>query len=83
MKVTNENRDLFNEIKQKYGLKKEGLLSFFLKKNLEKKLKNDTELQSALKSADADLLKLQNLIKDMEKQGKDVPSWAKRFKKAK
>lgn len=83
MKVTKENRYLFNEIKQKYGLKKEGLLSFFLKKNLEKKLKNDTELQSALKSADADLLKLQNLIKDMEKQGKDVPSWAKRFKKVK
>ena len=83
MKINLVERKIFNEIKSKYGLKKEGLLSFLLKKSIKKKLDSDPDLQSALKQADTELEKFQNYMDDLEKQGINLPDWAKRFQKAK
>ena len=83
MKIRPTEQKLFNEIKSKYGLKKEGLLSFLLKKSIKKKLEKDPDLQSALKQADTELEKFQNYMTDLENQGIKLPDWAKRFQKAK
>jgi hypothetical protein len=59
------------------------LLSFLLKKFLKKKLDSNPDLLSALRQADTELEKFQNYMDDLEKQGKILPDWAKRFQKAK
>jgi endonuclease IV len=83
MKIKPQEQTLFNEIKSKYGLKREGLLSFLLKKSIKKKLDSDPDLHSALKQADKELEKFQNYMGDLEKQGVKLPDWAKQFQKAK
>lgn len=79
MKITNENRNLFETIKVKHNLKKEGFLTNFFKKRLKKRLGGDVELQQALKDADKYLDDVSDYVKQMEKEGRPVPSYVKRY----
>jgi hypothetical protein len=79
MKIKPQEQTLFNEIKSKYGLKREGFLTNFFKKRLKSKLDNDTELQQALKDADKELDSLRDYIKKTEKEGRPVPNYVKKY----
>jgi septal ring factor EnvC (AmiA/AmiB activator) len=70
---------LFESIKYKNNLTKEGFLTSFFKKRLKKKLDNDSELQQALKDADKELDSLRDYIKQTEKEGRPVPNYVKKY----
>jgi type VI protein secretion system component VasK len=70
---------LFESIKHKNNLTKEGFLTTFFKKRLKNKLDNDTELQQALKDADKELDSLRDYIKKTEKEGRPVPNYVKKY----
>lgn len=63
MKITNEDKKLFKETYSKYKLK-EGILSRLFVRILQKNIKNDKEIQSAIKDADASLQTAQKKIED-------------------
>jgi hypothetical protein len=79
MKVKSQEQTLFNEIKSKYGLKREGFLTNFFKKSLKSKLDNDTELQQALKDADKSLERLKQNIDSLEQKGYHIPKELKKY----
>jgi hypothetical protein len=79
MKVTEENSNLFENIREKHNLTKEGFLTMFFKNRLKKKLDNDVELQKALKDADKELDNLRDYIRQTEKEGRPVPSYVKKY----
>lgn len=64
MKLTNEDKKLFKEIYSKYNLK-EGILSRLFLRVLTKNIKNDKNIQQAIKDADDSL---QNAQKSIEKR---------------
>jgi hypothetical protein len=70
---------LFESIKYKNNLTKEGFFTMFFKKRLKDKLANDTELHQALKDADAELDSLRDYIKKAEKEGRPVPNYVKKY----
>lgn len=63
MKITNEDKKLFKETYSKYKLK-EGILSRLFVRILQKNIKNDKGIQSAIKDADASLQTAQRKIED-------------------
>ena len=79
MKVTEENSNLFENIREKHNLTKEGFLTMFFKNRLKKKLDNDVELQTALKDADKSLERLKKNVDALEKKGYVIPAELKRY----
>lgn len=63
MKITNEDKKLFKEVYSKYQLK-EGILSRIFLHVLSKKIKNDKNIQNAIKSADDSLKNAQKSIEN-------------------
>jgi len=79
MKITEQDKNLFNEFKSKHNLKEGGLVNLIFKKVLQRNLKKDKGLQSAIKDADRYLDKTKKWIKDQERQGKKVPDYLKKM----
>jgi hypothetical protein len=78
MKITKENKNLFNEIKSRHNLK-EGILSMLFKKTLKKALLKDKALQQALKDGDEILNSLKVYAKQAEADGRKVPAYIKKL----
>jgi hypothetical protein len=83
MKITNEDRKLFNEIYSKYKLK-EGILSRLFVRALQKNIKNDKGIQDAIKDADASLERAQKTIEDRfdgdtEEVKKAIPDTVRKY----
>ena len=79
MKPTKKDFSLFENIREKNNLTKEGFLTMFFKKRLKDKLDNDVELQKALKDADKELDALRDYVKQTEKEGRPVPNYVKKY----
>ena len=79
MKATNEDIKLFSEIVKKHNLTKESFLMRLFKKKLSKQLKNDKNLQQAIKDGDKQIEDLKKAVKDMKAKGYKIPSYAKRY----
>ena len=80
MKITNEEKKLFSEIKQKHNLAESWLMNIF-KKRLKKGLINDPSIKQALVKADKELDDLRKHVKDMKRKGQKVPKWLNDFSK--
>lgn len=78
MKITKEDKNLFNEIKSKHNLK-EGILSMLFKKKLSKALKGDKTIQQALKDGDKALADLKKNIDKLEAKGYNIPPALKKY----
>lgn len=79
MKPTEKDSSLFENIREKHNLTKEGFLTMFFKKRLKDKLDKDVELQKALKDADKELDALRDYVKQTEKEGRPVPNYVKKY----
>jgi Mn-dependent DtxR family transcriptional regulator len=83
IKVTNEDRQLFREVVKKHGIVKESLLMTLFAKvlghQIEKAVKNDKELQAAIKDADSELDKARVIIDDLIDMGITVPPYMKKY----
>jgi CO dehydrogenase/acetyl-CoA synthase delta subunit len=83
IKVTNEDRQLFREVVKKHGIIKESLIMTLLGKvlgyQIEKAIKNDKDIQSAVKAADADMDRARVLIDDLIDKGLEVPPFMKKW----
>ena len=59
-----------------------GIANFLMrifKRRLTKKLKNDKNLQQAIKDGDKQIEDLKKAVKDMKAKGYKIPSYAKRY----
>ena len=72
MKATNEDIKLFSEIVKKHNLTKESFLMRIFKRKLSKQLKNDKNLQQAIKDGDKQIEDLKKAVKYEKK--KDIKS---------
>jgi uncharacterized protein (TIGR01602 family) len=79
MKPTKKDFSLFENIREKNNLTKEGFLTMFFKKKLKDKLDKDVELQQALKDADKELDALRDYVKQTEKEGRPIPNYVKKY----
>ena len=79
MKPTKKDFSLFENIREKNNLTKEGFLTMFFKKKLKDKLDKDVELQQALKDADKELDALRDYLKQTEKEGRPIPNYVKKY----
>ena len=83
LKVTNEDRQLFREVVKKHGIVKESLLMTLFAKvlgnQIEKAVKNDKELQAAIKDADSELDKARVIIDDLIDMVITVPPYMKKY----
>lgn len=85
IKVTNEDRQLFREVVKKHGIIKERsslvmtLLGKIMGYQIEKAIKNDKELQQAIKDTDADLAKARDIVDGLIDKGLEVPSFLKKY----
>jgi hypothetical protein len=83
IKVTNEDRQLFKEVVKKHGVVKESLIMSLLGKvlgyQIEKALKNNKDLQNAIKNADADMDKARNIVDDLIDKGLEVPPFMQKW----
>jgi hypothetical protein len=83
IKVTNEDRQLFKEVVKKHGIIKESLIMSLLGKvlgyQIEKALKNNKDLQKAIKDADADMDKARNIVDDLIDKGLEVPPFMQKW----
>jgi hypothetical protein len=79
MKITENSKKLFKEIQKKHKLVEVGFLATIFKKILKNKLSNNTNLLSALKSADVELDKIRDFAKKAEERGVEVPQYLKRY----
>lgn len=73
MKITEENQNFFNSVKEKWGLTNEGILSFIFKRKLKKALDNNKELQKAIKDGDEALENLGIQVKKLRDMGYKIP----------
>ena len=55
MNITEQDRQLFAQMVEKYNLKKEGFLSNLFVKRLSKAVKNDRDIKSSIMKADKEL----------------------------
>lgn len=55
MNITEQDRQLFAQMVEKYNLKKEGFLSNLFVKRLSKAVKNDKDIKSSIMKADKEL----------------------------
>jgi uncharacterized membrane-anchored protein YhcB (DUF1043 family) len=83
MKLTKEDRQLFKETYTKYKLK-EGILSSLFLRIVGKNIKNDKDIQSAIKDADESLTKAQKTIEtrfdgDKEAVKKAIPDNVRKY----
>lgn len=78
MKLTNEDKNLFNEIKSRHNLK-EGILSMLFKKKLSKALKGDKTIKQALEDGDKALADLKKNIDKLEAKGYNIPQSLKKY----
>lgn len=83
MKITNEDKKLFNETYSKYKLK-EGILSSLFLRILGKNVKNDKTIQQAIKDADNSLQNVQKTIEkrfdgDKEKVKQAIPDNVRKY----
>lgn len=78
MKLTQEDKNLFNEIKSRHNLK-EGILSMLFKKRLSKALKGDKTIQQALVDGDKALSDLKKNIDKLEASGYTIPPALKKY----
>lgn len=62
MKVTEQDRQLFKEVVNKYGLKKEGFLSKLFVNRIKKAVQNDQDIKSSIMKADNELKKSRDRI---------------------
>jgi hypothetical protein len=83
LKITNEDRQLFKEVVKKHGIVKESLIMSLLGKvlgyQIEKALKNNKDLQKAIKDADADMDKARNIVDDLIDKGLEVPPFMQKW----
>jgi hypothetical protein len=83
LKITNEDRQLFKEVVKKHGIVKESLIMSLLGKvlgyQIEKALKNNKDLQNAIKNADADMDKARNIVDDLIDKGLEVPPFMQKW----
>ena len=83
LKITNEDRQLFKEVVKKHGIVKESLIMSLLGKvlgyQIEKALKNNKDLQTAIKAADADMDKARNIVDDLIDKGLEVPPFMQKW----
>lgn len=79
MKPTKKDFSLFENIREKNNLTKEGFLTMFFKNRLKDKLNKDVELQQALKDADKELDALRDYVKQTEKEGRPIPNYVKKY----
>jgi hypothetical protein len=83
LKITNEDRQLFKEVVKKHGVVKESLIMSLLGKvlgyQIEKALKNNKDLQNAIKNADADMDKARNIVDDLIDKGLEVPPFMQKW----
>lgn len=79
MKPTKKDFSLFENIREKNNLKKEGFLTMFFKNRLKGRLDKDVELQKALKDADKELDALRDYVKQTEKEGRPIPNYVKKY----
>ncbi|MEY4457035.1 MAG: hypothetical protein RLY15_1299 [Bacteroidota bacterium] len=83
MKITNEDKKLFKETYSKYKLK-EGILSRLFLRALTKNIKNDSNIQKAIKDADDSLQNAQKTIEkrfdgDKEKVKQAIPDNVRKY----
>jgi len=69
MKITEQDRQLFKEVVNKYGLKKEGFLSKLFVNRIKKAVQNDQDIKSSIMKADNELKKSRDRI--MKKLGSE------------
>lgn len=81
MKATNEDIKLFSEIVKKHNLTKESFLMRIFKRKLSKQLKNDKNLQQAIKDGDKQIEDLKKAVKAAKDKGYKIPSYAQRYLK--
>ena len=81
MKATNEDIKLFSEIVKKHNLTKESFLMRIFKRKLSKQLKNDKNLQQAIKDGDKQIEDLKKAVKDMKAKGYKVPPYMQKYLK--
>ena len=81
MKATNEDIKLFSEIVKKHNLTKESFLMKLFKRKLSKQLKNDKNLQQAIKDGDKQIEDLKKAVKAAKAKGYKIPSYAQRYLK--
>lgn len=84
MKITEQDRRIFSEVKSKYGLTKESLLTKLFSRSLRKSLQNDKDIQTAIKNADKSLETAQKKIEDRfdgdkEKVKKAIPDNVRKY----
>ena len=78
MKITEEDKKAFKELKSNHNLK-ESIIARIFKKVLQHNLKNDKGLAAAIKDGDRYLEKTKKWIKDQERQGNKVPDYLKKM----
>jgi hypothetical protein len=87
IKVTNEDRTLFKEMTKKHGIVKENrffmnILNKVMGYQIQKALKNNKELQSAIKDADEALTKAKADVQDYIDKGYELTPYMKQWAKS-
>ena len=71
MKITEQDKLEFRKLQKKHNIK-EGLLDLIFRRALKKGIKGNTKLQQTIKDADKELTAAKKWVKDQERKGNKI-----------